>query len=151
MKKLITIAAAILVGLGAAAYAQSPGYGPGWRGGGWGYGMGPGWGQGMGPGMMGPGYGWAQGAGPGACPGYGNPEYAPPESVSADQAKQIATQYVEKYMSGFTVERVLPSTGMPRTMYGVELKGPKGETRYLRINPWGGVVPFGGGPWTVGQ
>lgn len=137
MKKLIAGAAVVLLGLGVAAYAQGPGYGRGW-----------------GPGMMGPGYGWGQGMGPGMMwgyPGYGNPDYAPPEGISIDQAKQIAKQYAEKYLPGFTVERVLPFTGMARTMYGVELKGPKGESRYLHINPWGGVMPFAGGPWTAGS
>jgi hypothetical protein len=89
----------------------------------------------MGPGMM---YGY---------PRYANPEYGPPErEISIDQAREIAKQYAAKYLKGFAVERVLPFTGMPRTMYGVELKGPKGEIQYLRINPWGGVIPFAGGP-----
>jgi hypothetical protein len=29
-------------------------------------------------------------------------------------------------------------------MYTIELKGPKGETRTLHVNPWGNVIPFGG-------
>jgi hypothetical protein len=100
--------------------------------------MGPGYGRGYGPGMMSE-YG---------CPGWGNPEYGPPEGgISADRAKELATEYANKYLKGFTVERVLPFTGMRHTMYSVELKGPKDEVRYLRINPWGGVVPFGGGRW----
>lgn len=134
MKKVILgIAAAVLLG-GALAYAQAPGY--------WGQG-GPGWGPGMGPGMMGP--GWGQGMGPGMMRGYGpygNTEYGQGESISHDKAKEIAAQYTEKYLNGFTVERVLPFTGMRHTMYSVELKGPKGEVRFLRINPWGGVMPF---------
>lgn len=133
MKKLIGITAVALLTLGAVAYAQGPGYGwgPGMMGPGYGYG----WGQGMGPGMM-----WGY-------PGYNNPEYSPPEAITLDKAKEIAKQYVDKYLPGFSVERVLPFTGMPRTMYGVELKGPKGEVQYLRINPWGGVMPFANGPW----
>jgi hypothetical protein len=104
--------------------------------------------------MMGPGYGWGQGMGPGMMwgyPGSGNPEYAAPEGITLDKAKEVAKQYTEKYLPGFAVERVLPFTGMARTMYGVELKGPKGEVRYLRINPWGGVMPFAGGPWAANQ
>jgi hypothetical protein len=79
---------------------------------------------------------------------YGNPEYGPwREGISLEQATEVAKGYAEKYLKGFTVERVLPYTGMRHTMYGVELKGPKGEVRYLHINPWGGVMPFaGGGP-----
>jgi hypothetical protein len=83
MKKLITAVVGVFLGLAVAAYAQGPGYGPGWRAGG------PGWG----PGMMGPGYGWG-GMGPGmmyACPEYGSPEYSPGEAgISADKAKEIA-------------------------------------------------------------
>ena len=138
-KTVVGVVAALLVGA-AIAYAQAPGYwgqgggGPGW-GPGWRSGMGPGYGQGMGPGMM-------RGYGP-----YGSPEYGPGEAISLDKAKEIATQYREKYMSDFTVVRVLPSTGMRHTMYAVELKGPKDEVRYLRINPWGGVIPVTQGPY----
>jgi hypothetical protein len=83
----------------------------------------------------------------GGCPGYGSTGYGPAEAgISADEAKEIAKEYTDKYLNGFTVERVLPFTGMRHTMYGVELKGPKDEVRYLRINPWGGVMPFANGP-----
>jgi hypothetical protein len=94
--------------------------------------MGPGWEQGMTRGYYGP------------C---GNPEYGSGEAISAERAQEIAKQYTEKHLNGFTVERVLPFTGMRYTMYGVELKGPKGEERFLRINPWGGVMPFAAGPY----
>lgn len=147
---IVGIAAALLVG-GSLVFAQAPGY--------WGQGgPGAGWGPGMGPGMMGPGWGqgagpgWGQGMGPGMMRGYGpygNPEYGRGEAISLDQAKEIAKQYTEKYLEGFTVERVLPFTGMRHTMYGVELKGPKGEARFLRINPWGGVMPFASGPYAA--
>lgn len=144
MKKAIVGLAAVLLLGSAIAYAQAPGY--------WGpRGPGPGWGPGMGPGMMGP--GWGQGMGPGMMRGYygpyGESDYAPRDSITLDQAKEIANQYTEKYMKGFTVEHVLPYTGMRHNMYGVELKGPKGEARFLRINPWGGVMPFAGGPWAA--
>jgi hypothetical protein len=82
------------------------------------------------------------------CPGSARPEYGPAEAgISPDKAQEIAKEYADKYLKGFTVERVLPFSGMRHTMYGVELKGPKSEVRYLRINPWGGVMPFAGGPW----
>jgi hypothetical protein len=142
-KTIVGVAAALLLG-GAIAYAQAPGY---WGGGG----PGSGWGPGMGPGMMGP--GWGQGMGPGMMRGYygpyGNPEYAPGEAISLDQAKEIAKQYTEKYLKGFSVERVLPFTGMRHTMYSVEVKGPKGEVRFLHVNPWGGVMPFANGPYAA--
>jgi hypothetical protein len=141
-KTIVGIAAALLLG-GTVVFAQAPGY--------WGQGgPGPGWGPGMGPGMMGP--GWGQGMSPGMMHGYGpygNPQYGAGEAISLDQAKEIAKQYTEKYLEGFTVERVLPFTGMRHTMYGVELKGPKSEARFLHINPWGGVMPFAGGPYAA--
>lgn len=144
MKKLIGVAIVVAVlGLGTWALADPPG---GYRGG-WGHGMGPGmmggYGYGMGPGMMG---GW--GAGPGAagapCWGYGATG-ATATPLTDAKAKEIATEYTAKYLPGFTVERILPFTGMHSnaTMYRVELQGPKGEIRTLHINPWGQVMPFG--------
>jgi hypothetical protein len=125
---------------------------------GWGP-MGPGgmgWGQ-MGPGMMGgwqggygqagygcPGMGW--GMGPGMMGGTGG---TAPQPLTDDKAKELAQQYADKYLSGFTVERVLPFAGMGMTMYQAELKGPNNENRVLHINPWGNVMPFGG-PWRRG-
>jgi hypothetical protein len=116
MKKTIIGVAAALFISGAVVYAQAPGY---WGGGG----PGPGWGPGMGPGMM-------RSYGP-----YARPDYGHGEAISLDQAKEIAKEYTDKYLKGFTVERVLPFTGMRHTMYGVELKGPKDEVRFLHINP----------------
>ena len=121
---------------------------------GWGP-MGPGlmgWGQ-MGPGMMG---GWQGGYG---CPGMagmmgpgmmGGQGWAAPQTPLTDEkAKELAQQYADKYLNGFTVERVLPFAGMGMTMYQAELKGPNNESRVLHINPWGNVMPFGG-PWRRG-
>jgi hypothetical protein len=62
--------------------------------------------------------------------------------VSEDQAKAIAQKYVDEQLKGFTIEKVVPSTGMPRTMYTVELKGPKGESKTLHISPFGHVMTF---------
>jgi hypothetical protein len=84
-----------------------------------------GWGQ-MGPGMMGP-SGQAQ--------------------ITEEKAKEVAQQYADKYLKGFTVDVILPVTGMGgMTMYPIELKGPKDEMRTLHVNPWGNVMPYGG-PW----
>jgi hypothetical protein len=70
---------------------------------------------------------------------------APQAEMSEENAKQLAQQYADKYLKGFTVERVLPFTGPSgRTMYQAELKGPKDESRILHVNPWGNVMPFGG-------
>jgi hypothetical protein len=95
-------------------------------------------GGGMGPGMMGP----MMGAG---CPGMTGTTATPP-SLTEDKAKVAAQEYADKYLKGFTVERVLPFTGMHGTMYSVEMKGPNEEVRTFHVNPWGSVMPFGG-PW----
>ena len=62
--------------------------------------------------------------------------------VSEDEAKAIAQKYVDEQLKGFTIDKVIPSTGMPRTMYTVELKGPKAERKTLHISPFGHVIPF---------
>jgi uncharacterized transporter YbjL len=90
-------------------------------------------GMGMGPGAM--------GGGPANCPGL---TATPQAQVTEEQAKELAQKYAETYLKGFTVERLLPFTGMHHTMYNVELKGPTGETRTLHVNPQGNVIPFGG-------
>ena len=130
MKKLLS-AIAVTAGLtllGGVAMAQ------------WGGGPGRGYG-GMGPGMMrGGGPGWMMGGGP--CTGAANAG----AEITEDKAKELATAYADRYLKGFTVERVLPFTGRFHTMYSVELKNPAGEVRTLHVNPFGNVMPFGG-PW----
>jgi len=99
------------------------------------------------PGMMGPGMGmgpdWHGGSQ--GCPfaaGAGQTEATP---VTEDQAKELSQQYADRYLKGFTVDKVLPFTGRRgATMYSVELKGPKDELRVLHVTPWGNVMPFGG-------
>jgi len=93
--------------------------------------------MGMGPGMMGAGTGEA------ACPGMGATAAEP---ISETKAKELAQQYADKHLKGFTVEKVLPFEGMHGTVYSIELKGLKDEVRTLHVNPWGHVMPFGG-PW----
>jgi hypothetical protein len=109
---------------------------------GWGYGPGM-----MGPGMMG--QGWQGGGYPcGGMGWYGQGQA--PTVQSPDNAKQIAQQYADQYLKGFTVDKVLPFSGMGgMAMYSVELKGPNNELRTLHVNPWGQVMPFGG-PWHRG-
>src|SRR3990170_7489177 len=85
----------------------------------------------MGPGMMGGAAGQA-GAG------------AQPVQITEGKAKELAQQYADSYLKGFTVEKVLPFTGMHGTMYSVELKGADGQVRTFHINPLGNVMPFGG-------
>ncbi len=106
-------------------------------------------GQGMmtGPGMMGPGT-MGGAAGQAGCPGM-TATGATGAQVTEEKAKELAQQYADQYLKGFTVEKVLPFAGMHMTMYQVELKGPEGETRILHVNPWGNVMPFGG-PWRRG-
>lgn len=43
--------------------------------------------------------------------------------ITQQNTNELAQQYADKNLAGFKVERVLPSTGMPHTMYSVELKG----------------------------
>jgi hypothetical protein len=144
MKRLmaLVIGIAFVAALGGVAYAQGfNGYGPR---------MGPGWGAGVGPGaqgmpgrmgMMRGGFGGGFGGG---CPGFAATEYGPgAEAVTEEKAKELATAYVDKYFKGYTIERMLPFEGRWATAYRVELKGPKGETRLLHVNPWGRVRPFG--------
>jgi len=129
MKTVLTAAVTIvaMVGLvGAALAFMGPRHGPG--------GMGHGMMMQMGPHMM------AQGRGPMGPGMHGGATNATP--VSEDQAKAIAQKYVDEQLKGFTIEKVVPSTGMPRTMYTVELKGPKGENKTLHISPFGHVMPF---------
>jgi hypothetical protein len=64
--------------------------------------------------------------------------------ITEEKAKELAQQYADQYLAGFTVEKVLPFTGMHHTMYSVELKNPQGDVRTLHINPFGNVMPFGG-------
>ena len=63
--------------------------------------------------------------------------------VSEEQAKAIAQKYVDEQLKGYTIEKVIPSSGMPRTMYTVEAPGlPKRESKTLHISPFGHVMPF---------
>lgn len=103
--------------------------------------MGPSHGPGMGHGMMM--QMMAQAGGP-MGPGMHGPGAMNGMQVTEDQAKALAQKYVDEELKGFTVEKVIPSTGMPRTMYTVELKGPKGESKTLHISPFGHVMPFPG-------
>jgi len=89
-------------------------------------------------------FAWGPGAGPGAmgrdlwigpCPGFAAHGPNTDKAVTEDEARKAATEYVTKYFSGYTIERVRPFTGWWATMYRVELKGPKGETRVLHVNP----------------
>lgn len=65
------------------------------------------------------------------------------EQITEEKAKELAQQYADKHLVGFTVERVLPFTGRLHTMCSVELKNDKGELRTLRVTPFGGVGPMG--------
>lgn len=92
---------------------------------------------GMGSGMMGPMMGAA------GCPGLAGMG-ATPAPLTEEKAKEAAQAYADRYLKGFTVEKVLPFTGMHGTMYSVEMKGPNDEARTFHVNPWGNVMPFGG-------
>src|SRR3989338_6091561 len=93
---------------------------------------------GGGPGMGG---GRASMRGSADCP---YAEQTSATQVTEDKAKELAQQYADKHLAGFTVQRVLPFTGMRHTMYSVELKNAAGEVRTIHVNPFGNVMPFGG-------
>ena len=133
MRKLMFVSLMLSLALGAAAYAQAPGeYGPGW---------GMGWGYGMGSGMMRGGPGPYSQSPCGSWTGPGSTQ----SQITDENAKIAAQQYADKYFKGYKVERILPFTGMGgMTMFQAELTGPNGESRLLRVNPWGNVMPFGG-------
>ena len=125
MKKIasvITVAVGIAL-LGGVAPAQMGGP----RGGRW---------EGMGPHM----WGGRGAAAPGVnCPGFSS-EAA---QVTDEKAKALAQEYADKYLAGFTVQRVMPFEAMRGKAYSVELKNAQGEVRTLHINPFGNVMPFG--------
>jgi hypothetical protein len=127
MKKFLAMAGGvgalvILVGLALAHPVAGPGTGR------WGW---------MGPGMM---------SGSEGHPGWSTTNTP---QVTEEKAKELAQKYADQYLTGFKVERVLPFAGMHHTMYSVELKSAEGELRTLHINPFGGVMPYGG-PWKRG-
>lgn len=143
MKRIVTVMVVVAaLALAGETFAQ-PAWGPmhGWMG----QGMGPGWmgGRGMMGGGPGGGGAWGCPMWGGAAAGFGA------EAITEDKAKELAQQYADQYLKGFTVERVLPFTGRRGTMYSVELKGPEGQVRTFHVNPWGNVMPFGG-PWRRG-
>ena len=130
MRRLLSIVlpAAAVVLVAGVAFAQMGG---GMMGGGM-----------MGGGMMGGGTMGGSAAQSG-CPGMTS-DGAPTAQITDEKARDLAQKYADKHLQGFTVDKVLPFTGMHMTMYSVELKGPKDEVRVLHINAWGNVMPFGG-------
>jgi hypothetical protein len=137
MKKALAVAlmAVLVLGVSSLAFAR------------WG---GPGMGMGFGPrgAMMGPGGGWGPGAGmgPGAGPcGRRGVMGATAAAIDEAKAKEIATEYATRNLPGFSVEKIVKFDRPRGPMYQVELKGPKDEVRYIHINPFGNVMPFGPG------
>ncbi|MBI2163701.1 MAG: PepSY domain-containing protein [candidate division NC10 bacterium] len=141
MKKVLGVAlvAVLVLGVSGAALAR-------WGGPGMGMGMGfgsqarfAGWGPGTG---IGPGAGFGPGAAP--CWNQGATGVTA-TAIDEAKAKEIATEYVTKNLPGYTVEKLVKFERPRGTMYQVEVKGPKDEVRYLHINPFGNVIPFGAG------
>jgi hypothetical protein len=131
MKKILGVAlvAVLVLGVSGAAMARwggpGMGYGPMGRGAGWG--PGAGFGPGAGP-------CWQQGA-----------QGVTATAIDEARAKEIANDYVTKNLPGYKVEKFVKFERPRGAMYQVELKGPKDEVRYLHINPFGNVIPFGAG------
>lgn len=94
-------------------------------------------GPGMGRGMMGGGRGSMRGSAD--CP---YAEQTSATQVTEDKAKELAQQYADKHLAGFTVQRVLPFSARHGTAYSVELKNQAGEARTIHVNPFGNVMPF---------
>lgn len=143
MKKVlgVMLAAALVLGISGAAMAW-------WGGPGMGYGPMMGRGAGWGPGMMGGRGGWGPGAGfgPGAGPCWQQGTTgATATAIDEAKAKEIANDYLAKNLPGYTVGKFVKFERPRGTMYQVELRGPKDEVRYLHINPFGAVIPFGAG------
>ena len=148
MRRFLSVALAVgvvalLAGVALAQMGGGPaagGMGPGMMGGGM---MGGGT---MGPGMMGGGMMGGGTMGPGMMGGAAGEAGAGAQSaqITEEKAKELAQQYADTYLKGFTVEKVLPFTGIHGTMYSVELKGADGQVRTFHINPLGNVMPFGG-------
>ena len=146
MKKVLGVAlvAVLVLGVSGAALAR-------WGGPGMGMGQGTGMGlMGFGPqpAMMGPGTGMGPGAGfgPGAAPcGSQGATGVTATAIDEAKAKEIATDYVTKNLPGYTVEKLVKFERPRGAMYQVEGRGPKDEVRYLHINPFGNVIPFGAG------
>ena len=145
MRKILGVAlvAVLVLGVSVVAMAWGPGmgmgygYGPGMMG----YGQ-QGQGGGWGPGMMGGRGGWGRGAGP--CWQQGA-QGVTATAIDEAKAKEIANDYVSKNLPGYKVEKLVKFEMLRGAMYQVEVKGPKDEIRYLRINPFGYVIPSGQG------
>ncbi|MBI2116464.1 MAG: hypothetical protein HYT85_15475 [candidate division NC10 bacterium] len=145
MKKVLGVALVAVLVLGVSGAALARWGGPGM---GMGMGFGPqGRGAGWGPGaMMGAGWGAGAGFGPGAAPCWNQGATGiTATAIDEAKAKEIATEYVTKNLPGYTVEKLVKFERPRGTMYQVEVKGPKDEVRYLHINPFGNVIPFGAG------
>ena len=149
MKKAlgIAIAAMLVLGLSGLATAWWGGPGGGMMGGygpqgmmGQGWGPGGGWGPGMGRGR---GAGFGPGGGP--CWQPGGPQGANAPAIDDAKAKELAADYVKQNLPGYSVEKLVKFERPRGAMYQVEVKGPQNEVKYLHINPWGNVVPFGAG------
>ncbi len=143
MKKVlgVLVAAILVLGISGAALAW-------WGGPGMGYGPGMmGWGPGGG---YGPGMGYGPGHGPcwGGRGGYGPQDptgASAPAPIDEAKAKEIVADYVNKNLPGYKVERIVKFDMRRGAMYQAEVRGPKDEVRYLRVNPFGYVMPSGQG------
>ncbi len=132
----VLVAVALVVALAGAALAYMGGQGMGPGAMGQGRMMGPG-GQGKmmgGPGMM----------GSANCPGM-TAEGVAATAITQEKAAEIAKEYVEKSLPGYTVEKVTPFPVRHGTLtaWSVDLKGPKGEGTVLHITPFGAVMQPG--------
>jgi len=142
VKKILGVALVGMVVLAVTGMAMAQWGGPG-------MGMGPhgammGSAAGSGPGM---GMGRRAGSGPGGgmCMQQRGAAAATATAIDDAKAKEIVKEYVSKNLSGYQVDKLVKFDRPRGSMFQVELKGPKGEVRYLHINPWGDIRDFGSG------
>lgn len=145
MKKVLSVAVVAVLVLGLSGLAMAWWGGPG---------MGHGYGsQGMMGQGMGPGAGWGRGAGMGPGGGpcmrqggrQGAQQGVQATTIDEAKAKELAAEYVKQNLPGYSVEKLVKFERPRGAMYQVEVKGPQNEVKYLHINPWGNIVPFGTG------
>src|SRR3972149_5731963 len=113
MNRFLSVALPVtaVILLAGVAFAQMGGPMAGGMGGGM---MGPGMMGGgmMGGGMVGQGGQAGQSTGPGMA---ASGQQTPATQITEDKAKELAQQYANQYLKGFTVEKVLPFTAMHGT------------------------------------
>ena len=72
------------------------------------------------------------------CPCMTNAAGTTPELITEDNAKEAAQAYLDKYLSGYTIEKV--EKGAWRPMYFVTIKGANDAKQIMAIQGFSGQV-----------